>query len=868
MKVCKPLRLGLITRPFELRGQCHLAVGVIAFASLDDGALLPEVDFWKLSAERLGEGACFDLGFPKSFAEFLVSGRAFSAGAPTAALRVRASLGPVDKTVLVVGDRRWERGAMTAPAPFTDMPLDWSRAFGGEGFALNPLGRGAAPGPDGSHALPNLELPEAPVRDPRDRPRPTGFGPVDFAWPQRASKAGTYDEAWIRDDMPGLARDIDWSIFNAAQDDQRLPDFPRGDEPFALEGMHPTRSVIRGRLPGLLARCFIQQRRGGELVTVEPPCRLDTVWFFPEDLRVALVYRTSLPIAEDDARDIEVLMAALERLDAPRPTEHYLEVLGRRLDKDRGYLHALRDDELLPAGSPLADGAPSDLDAMTSTEGALERNLRNGAQKRLDDLRANAAAQGIDPALIPTHLPPPMAPPTLANAAAMMDEVEKIAARAFADADAQQRDALETARKLLASQGIDLDEARAQQARGGPPRFRAEAQIAELRSQAARVRDLGLPSPELEAMLDDPAFAQRLDRLEAMLLDGYRLSVHHLPAAWPADAGFSAAMRPRVEATLAARLPFDRVDLTGVDLAGLQAEGGDLRGVLLERASLRDAMLKGAALSRAVLSRADLAGANLTNADLRDANLAHASLRGAWLVNVNLCDATLAGADLTGAILQGAAIQGGDLSGCVFSDTDLRGATLQGVTLLKTDLRGLRLMGSSLLKCTLVECDLRGVDLSSSVLSETVLVGCDLSGATLRGATLQGLRAVQGTRFTGCDLRGASLQKANLRGCALDDADLSDAQLDGADLSECSLRGARLDRARARGAMWARTDLTGASARDLDAMESLMPRAVLDGADLRGANLFRVDLLRARADKAVRLDGANLKRARALRRGP
>ncbi len=867
MKVCKPLRLGLLTRPFEFRGQCHLGVGIIAFASLDDGALLPEVDFWKLSAERLGEGATFDLGYPKSFAEFLVSGNAFSAGAPTAALRVRASLGAVEKTVLVVGDRRWERGAMTAPAPFTSLPLDWSRAFGGEGFALNPLGRGVAPGPDGQHPLPNLELPEAPVQRPGDRPRPTGFGPIDFAWPQRASKAGTYDEAWIRDDMPGLARDIDWSIFNAAQDDQRLPDFPRGDEPFALEGMHPARPVIRGRLPGLLARCFVQQRRGGELVTVEPPCRLDTVWFFPEDLRVAMVYRTSLPIAEDDGRDVEVLMAALERLDDPRPTEHYLDVLARRLDKERGYLHALRDDELLPAGSPLADGVPNELTAMTSTEGALDRNLRNGAQKRLDDLRENAAAQGIDPALIPAHLPPPMAPPTLANAAAMMDEVEKLAARAFADADAQQRDALETARKLLAAQGIDLDEARAKQARGGPPPFRAEAQLADLRSQAARVRALGLPSPELEAMLDDPAFAQRLARLEAMLLDGYRLGVQHLPAAWPADAAFSAAMRPRVEATLAAGMPFDRVDLTGLELNGLHAEGGDLRGVLLERASLREAQLKGAALSGAVLARADLAGANLTLADLRDANLGHASLRGAWLVSANLRDATLAGADLSGAILQGAMIQGGDLSGCVFADTDLRGATLEGVTLLKTDLRGLRLMGSSLLKCTLVECDLRGVDLSSSVLRETVLVGCDLSGAALHNASLEGLRAVQGTRFTGCDLRGARLKGANLRGCPLDGADLSEAELDGADLSECNLRGARLDRARARGAMWARTDLTDASARDLDAMESLMPKAVLDGADLRGANLFRVDLLRARADRAARLDGANLKRARALRRG-
>jgi hypothetical protein len=149
MKTIKPMRTGVLCRPFEHQGRCLFAVGAIAYFAFDGAApasLLPEVALWGDLAQELGGDFVFDEAMPKLTAEVLVTGNAYApGGVAQAAVNARVAIGDVDKTVLVVGDRRWEHGAMTSPTPFVEMPLSWARAFGGEGFARNPLGRGYAP---------------------------------------------------------------------------------------------------------------------------------------------------------------------------------------------------------------------------------------------------------------------------------------------------------------------------------------------------------------------------------------------------------------------------------------------------------------------------------------------------------------------------------------------------------------------------------------------------------------------------------------------------------------------------------------------------------------------------------------------------
>src|SRR3546814_1991038 len=83
MKIVKPLRLGVMSRPYTMQRRSKLGLGVLALASLSEPALLqPEADLWTLAGEALGDDGVLDLGVPKPCAEFLVSGSAYTVHQP------------------------------------------------------------------------------------------------------------------------------------------------------------------------------------------------------------------------------------------------------------------------------------------------------------------------------------------------------------------------------------------------------------------------------------------------------------------------------------------------------------------------------------------------------------------------------------------------------------------------------------------------------------------------------------------------------------------------------------------------------------------------------------------------------------------
>lgn len=98
-------------------------------------------------------------------------------GKPMTECPARVTLGAWSKALRVTGNRTWQTGLLgaspSAPSPFTRMPIDFTRAFGGPGHDANPAGKGLS-GDD----LPNTELPGEPLHRRADRPAPATFGPV------------------------------------------------------------------------------------------------------------------------------------------------------------------------------------------------------------------------------------------------------------------------------------------------------------------------------------------------------------------------------------------------------------------------------------------------------------------------------------------------------------------------------------------------------------------------------------------------------------------------------------------------------------------------------------------------------------------
>src|SRR5690606_41960708 len=55
---------------------------------------------------------------------------------------VKAEVGELQKSLLVIGDRYWIGNEPTKPQPFSRLPISWNNAFGGDGHEKNPAGKG------------------------------------------------------------------------------------------------------------------------------------------------------------------------------------------------------------------------------------------------------------------------------------------------------------------------------------------------------------------------------------------------------------------------------------------------------------------------------------------------------------------------------------------------------------------------------------------------------------------------------------------------------------------------------------------------------------------------------------------------------
>ncbi len=879
MKVVKPMKLGALTRVFELKQQAYFVASIFVFFALDDAdSLLPDINLWKLMPKELGPDGILDEGMGKPCGEVLVDGSGFAPGGKARGVfPVRARLGSVDKTIYVIGPRVWKQGAPTEPTPIKEMRIEWARAFGGPSFPNNPVGIGAAPEKDEEgrevHRLPNLELPDKLLHSPKDKPPPACFSSMDPMWPVRFSKVGTYDDDWMREGFPGLALDLDPAYFNTAPEDQRIEGFFAGGESFRIENMHPERPVIEGRLPSLVARCFVNMKTAEGEKFEEIPMRADTVRLWPRSMRGIMTFRGVIKVAEDDGADVLQLIVAGERKGQTRPVSHYVDVLKKRLDPDRGHLHVLRDGDLLP--EPLPDGkrpkeeAYSDMSDLLASEDLMRKRAMNRLNLELVELREKVAKQGLNPdEHLPKKLPEPEPTPSIdelpAYLEAAMGEIEKIKANAALAVEKAEAEMRAKAEEL----GCDYDElvAKAKKEGGGLPKFTAKGEFARLKGGLEEARAAGSPHPDLEAQLDDPAFYKKLEKMEQAQRQMYRAFVHRMPAA-SIESDTSERLRMLLLMRRDNGEPLSGFDWTGANLAGLDLRGVDFTESFLEGADLRGADLSGAQLTRAVFCRAKLDGAILDNANLTEANLGQASLKDAKARGANLEKAQLFQTVLVGCDLEGAKLDGADFMECQLDFAKLSRASLAGTMIFRARLSNVDFGEANLTKTMLIECDAKESDFSKANATSLLLVGTNASGSKFRGTVCVNLRVVADSSLDGADFEGADLTGANFRKTPMLNANLRRIKAPTADFSECDLRGADLSDAMIREGRFIRTNLEGAKLERTNLMFALVQKANVSGASLKDANLFRADFARVRGDDNTNLAGANMKEVRVVKGG-
>ncbi|HZX31767.1 MAG TPA: DUF2169 domain-containing protein, partial [Rhodocyclaceae bacterium] len=707
MKIVKPMTLGVLTKPYRYRRANRLAVAVYGFFRLGgaaEGRFLTENLQWPAVLANLPAEQPLDEVMPKQRGEILLSGQAHAPDRkPVTEMPVRLVCAGVDKALRVVGDRQWYYGLVpwyrvTRPQPFTAMPLGYDRAFGGPKHPGNLIGRGfngnALAGLVGANRglLPNVEYPGLPATRHWRRLAPAGFGPIDLRWTPRQGRGGTYDAAWLAEDAPGLARDIDWRIFNRAPEDQWLDGFFQGGESYRLEGLHPA-GTLTGTLPRARMRAFLQ--REGSTAIQEVPLAWDTVWFLPEGedpahpLGVA-IWHGEAEIFDSDALDVATVMVGYEDPAQPRDLAHYAQVFAWRTDPAQAALHAFNEVELAPAlgEAEAAQLAAARLQAEAELVAAREALVA----ELLAEVNAELEDAGLPPQPAPELPPPALVPPSPAAIAAgdfdlsgFMDQAMQMAEDAKAQAEAARQsmaeeqaelDALLADQPSPAEDALEAAEAAWQEAlhKAAQPALDLVGGEADSDEDCRQLLDLWATQPPA----DEDEAASRREAIRSLLAAKAQKRAARraspTPAVEPLPATAAARLGQQILAWIGAGVCLAGRDLAGADLRGAQLAGADLREAQLEHADLRGANLKGAQLAGAVFAGARLDGADFGGASLSAANFS--ASRGA-----------------------GAGFRDADLSGVLAIDAqwpqaDLRVARLDRMTSHRLDLTGARLDGA------------------------------------------------------------------------------------------------------------------------------------------------------------------------------
>jgi uncharacterized protein YjbI with pentapeptide repeats len=375
----KSLQASLLTNTFKYQQKHFFVASTLWGFYLDSGEAVLEQTLWPIIAANLGKNSLFDEAINKDSSEFVVFADAFAPELqPAARVDVSISLAEITKTLNVYGERYWESFGPSAAEPFMQMPLSYDHAYGGNAHLYNKNGKGL-PDNDSNEVLrflANIEHPDSPVLSKRiteDKSAytPQGFAAINSEWPQRKNLYGTFDDDYLQNHMPGLAPDINWDYFYTAPPDQRFDRYLTGDEAFCITNMHETMAEIKGKLPSVVGRCFIEQeislneleqgelaeysdaqKREDKLVTFkEMPLNLDTVYFFPNDNIGIVVHRGTIEINHPQAKDIKKLLVAHQSLAEPaKPSAFYQEQMQLRCDPEDGFKYMMYSAPLIPEG--------------------------------------------------------------------------------------------------------------------------------------------------------------------------------------------------------------------------------------------------------------------------------------------------------------------------------------------------------------------------------------------------------------------------------------------------------------------------------------------------------------------------------------
>lgn len=740
MNLIKPNHLSLLSRPYRWQQQDYLGVAAIALLDMSaTPALRDEQTLWQRVGEVLqSPDGVLDMSIPKACAEFMVSGFAHAVPEQT----------QVDVLIQIDQLRKQQRVA------------------NGESVQM--------------HA-------------------------ISMDHPMRQALMGQdFDDRWLQHDYPGFPRDTDWRVFNQAAADQWWSEqeaLPRGAT-WRIENMHPHQPIMQGQLPLWQAQAFITRQRQDEILFEALTMRATTLHFLPHCNELILIWHGCCAINHDDAFDVQSLMVALEREDAPRGIEHYRQIHQQRSNDPDAALHALRESDLIDA-EILAHVAST---ALNRDPGPLVQNLMRYEQQQRQQFNQPVPESSL-------------------HKFAIEDDLASQFTRQEAEGEQQYQ------------QMMTRYEQESQRSHA------ASLPLPDGASQYRQQRDELHANRQLLGPQDSD-----IARSEQALLDSYRLTAQQQPSAPRLSLAASEAQRQQLIACMRGDKDARGWDLTGADLSGLDLRGIDLENALLENTDFSHCQLDGADLRGAVLVRAEFHHTSLTHCLLDGSNLAqaqcwHSDFSDSSLHEVELEACQLEHCRFERALLRQLFIQQATIAHC-----NLQHALLDRCDLMNLSLEALDFSHAHFLQSNLIQCRLNAVRFNHVNAQGLSLVTCTSSDLCFDDAQLKQCMFTAQSQLPQAHFRRASLTECNLRDIDLQAANFDQATLHNSDLSGANCRGASLRLMRTHHSRFVRTDFRAARLTGSLLLGADLQKSQLAGCDFSDCNLFRADLSQTLTD--------------------
>lgn len=837
MQTIRPLQLIFYSQVLEQNRKFCFTASATLGVNLQTGEAVLEFDALRDAFECMGEKPLPDMGMPKPRGEFLISGSFFPPESQDATEGwVRVRIAHQEKELYVFGPRKWHNGFPSKSEPFTSMPIDFAHAFGGEGYKKNPDGMGYKDG-----KLPCIENPKHLVGSPGDTPEPAGFSPLNPSWPQRMKYQGTYDSSYLQKYFPGYPEDLDWHFFLCAPKDQWIRGYFQGNESFEIHHMHPDIPVIRGNLPDLYARCFLNHtiNRKGEPQFSELPLNPDTIWLFPEKLLGLMIWRGVIEVADDEAEQIShVLVAYEDRAHPPRAHEHYRHALERRISSDDSLLNYFNTEDLIPIGTKCAMELLQESAFADDEESEFSKNLDAKAAgiRKMADEKIEEAIQQAEKAQAEVDDLKDVRESSELRDMPRLDLREQLKAKPKPDPDVEELskkletllpgitagDPKKIQLKEFSFDKIDKMMAAVDELMGKKEK-QAKDEIAKVRpqieEQLKKAQDEldNLPKDEKEGMADQlkDTRAQLQQALDMMDMDPEKQPKSPLPRI---NAEEIIAQIGQVSPQITEAMQH----LQGMKDMGAEDENTrNLEKQLTEMLENQDQQIRDG------LQQAEK-------------NFKETYIMAAHFMEDGLSPHKEPVEDVEKRLLAAIA-QGKDVSEKDWACTDLSGQNLDGADFSGAFLEQADFTGTSL----------RGANLSKAILARANLTDADLTGANLEEANVGGVKALR-ANFTDANLKSARLSKGNFT-----DANFTRSELEDAESLEILVNGTNFSEAHMPAMKFIESQVNGTKFQKADMSTSVFYDCDIRDADFSEAGMNRCTWADVRLENVI-FDGADL----------